>query len=233
VSGPSVSTDDSRQDYETPNEFMIPVKERFGPISFDLAAHAGNKKHPRYFAPEYFTDIGTADELGFKLGVDLEPPSNVTLKKDSKGKTVYKKDQAVYVRKTKNIDPEAYGIDAFEHSWSELSTKFGREHMSGRGGLLWDNCEWADGDRWSARHREEAKKGAHSLLLTHVAISRWFKTNVVGHADIYLLLGRMSFDGKNVYPKDCMLSHYHRDARGKMCLWDWRADLVYQEWEPR
>jgi hypothetical protein len=45
------SGSDSKQDYQTPADFMAAVFARFGPITFDLAAHAGNAQSPHYFAP--------------------------------------------------------------------------------------------------------------------------------------------------------------------------------------
>ncbi len=41
----------SRQDYATPRIFIDAVVERFGPIAFDLAAHAGNHQVPSYYGP--------------------------------------------------------------------------------------------------------------------------------------------------------------------------------------
>lgn len=41
----------SKQDYCTPAEFVARVDERFGRITFDLAANAENKVYPRYFGP--------------------------------------------------------------------------------------------------------------------------------------------------------------------------------------
>ena len=50
--GARISTGkDNKQDYATPADFMAAVTRRFGPIAFDLAAHAGNTKSPNYFAP--------------------------------------------------------------------------------------------------------------------------------------------------------------------------------------
>lgn len=40
----------SKQDYATPPDFMAAVTRRFGPINFDLAAHAENTKHPNFFS---------------------------------------------------------------------------------------------------------------------------------------------------------------------------------------
>jgi len=51
-SGARISTGpDSKQDYETPADFMAAVVARFGPITFDLAAHAENNQSSNYFAP--------------------------------------------------------------------------------------------------------------------------------------------------------------------------------------
>ncbi|MCK9358140.1 MAG: phage N-6-adenine-methyltransferase [Dehalococcoidia bacterium] len=41
----------SRQDYGTPPEFLRAVERRFGPVTFDLAAHAGNSVVPGYHSP--------------------------------------------------------------------------------------------------------------------------------------------------------------------------------------
>lgn len=42
----------SKQDYGTPRNLMRAVWRKFGPHSFDLAAHAENTKHARFFTPE-------------------------------------------------------------------------------------------------------------------------------------------------------------------------------------
>lgn len=154
---------DSRQDYATPLEFIQAVERKFGPIQFDLAAHAGNAKHARYFAP------------------------------------------------TESCDPGAFGLDAFRYNWQDLST-----------GLLWLNPEFNDTGRWASRCALEAGFGAIIALLTPVAITNWFCDYIVGQADVYLLKGRLCFDGKSPFPKDCMLSHFHPQATGAITVWDWR-----------
>ena len=45
------SGSDSKQDYKTQVDLMAAITKRFGPITFDLAAHAANKQSPNYFAP--------------------------------------------------------------------------------------------------------------------------------------------------------------------------------------
>ena len=42
----------SKQDYETPPEFIEAVESRFGKIDFDLAASLSNTKAPRFFSTE-------------------------------------------------------------------------------------------------------------------------------------------------------------------------------------
>lgn len=49
TSGPTVKRHKSKQDHETPQEFVDAVETRFGHITWDLAAQAKNTKHPNYF----------------------------------------------------------------------------------------------------------------------------------------------------------------------------------------
>jgi phage N-6-adenine-methyltransferase len=51
-SGPAIQRHRSRQDFETPQIFMNAVVARFGPISWDLAAHHGTTKHENFFSKE-------------------------------------------------------------------------------------------------------------------------------------------------------------------------------------
>lgn len=46
---PKQKPGESRQDYETPAEFIAAVERRFGPLVGDLAASAENAKHPDFF----------------------------------------------------------------------------------------------------------------------------------------------------------------------------------------
>lgn len=47
--GASLNRGGSKQDYQTPGNFMAAVQKRFGKVIFDLAAHAGNHQHANYF----------------------------------------------------------------------------------------------------------------------------------------------------------------------------------------
>jgi phage N-6-adenine-methyltransferase len=51
-SGPTINKGKSKQDYQTPPEFIEAVVARFGPITFDLAADEKNAQAPNYFTKE-------------------------------------------------------------------------------------------------------------------------------------------------------------------------------------
>lgn len=232
MSGPRVTSGtESKQDYRTPSDLMKKISDRFGPISFDLAAHAGNAQHARYFAPTHFIEQIILDHHpwndedylahGFQPGTDGVEVGYV--KHD-------KKKGYIWEKKTRNDDPKAYAKDAFAHSWASLSRTFGNEHPSGQA-HLWLNCEFNDVTTWSARCLSESREGARITLLTPFTTANWFRDNIAGKADAYPLSGRLSFDGKNVFPKDCMISHYSPDSRGDFFLWDWQDNRICQTWK--
>ena len=201
----------NKQDYATPPEFMEAVTKRFGPIAFDLAAHASNTKSPHYFAPV--------------TGPEGPLP----------------------------LDPEAYGMDAFSHSWAELSKvdflQEGRiSDLQGRKGLLWLNPPFNDIPAWVSRCQNEALLGANILLLTPASVgSNWFVDFIARSADVYLLNGRISFIKGEPYNKDCMLSHFYQNSQNRnavlrnkekvgwgdwrwVSIWDWRNDKILHRW---
>jgi len=229
MSGPRVTSGkDSKQDYITPDNLIEAVTKRFGPIEFDLAAHKANAKHARYFAPKELTvkvelpghDKGFADAAAieatklFFQGADEQKALNA-MKAHGPGK---------HIITVNNYDKGAYAFDAFSQDWAALSSTL-KVHFSApsRPGLLWLNCEWSDVFPWADRCRQEAERGANITLLTPAAVgSDWFRDCIAGRANVYLLNGRASFDGINVYPKDCMISHFWPGADGTTYLWDWR-----------
>jgi len=221
--GARISTGrDSKQDYQSPGDFMEAVVGRFGPITFDLAAHAGNAQSPNYFAP--------------CTGPDGPLPR----------------------------DPRAFGIDAFDHPWAHLSTsRFRREghgpeglrpegwvedplRPDGEHGLLWLNCEFNDIASWAVKCRDEVSCGANILLLTPAAVgSAWF-SDLVPHADTYLLRPRLEFIPGQPFNRDCMLSHFvdpRVRSRGRYAvrrapsaefrlfeIWNWKTDETVHQW---
>lgn len=230
--GPRVTSGtDSQQDCQTPQDFMAAVRKRFGTICFDLAAHKGNAQHPRYFAPREFIHTGTFQQLQKYEG------KLIPLFKDRKNtKPKLNKDkEPLFEKRLENIDPLAYGYDAFSHSWAEISKQYA---IDGEPGLLWLNCEFDDITKWTDRCMEEVQAGANILLLTPLAVSKWYVDNVQPWSDTTQLYGRLCFDGKNPYPKDCMLNHFDPRFKDKLSafgrppkidIWDWRNDKMLCE----
>ncbi len=220
MSGPRVTSGaGSRQDYGTPRAFLDAVERRFGPIQFDLAAHRGNAKHERYFAPAVFVEkvergtvdiaVALADALmarGADAGGTLATVMDQWSRISGKGEV-----------RVANADPGAFGFNAFAHDWKCP-------------GLQWLNCEFADVGPWAAKCALEAKRGANIALLTPAVLANWYRDHIAGVADVYELSGRLSFDGKNVFPKDCRLSHFWPGATGKLCIWEWATDKIHREW---
>lgn len=133
------------------------------------------------------------------------------------------------------VDPAAYGMDAFDHSWDLLSCSLFRN--GGRKGLLWLNCEFNDIPRWTERVRKESETGANILSLTPASVgSVWFDALVASHANVYLFRPRLAFIPGESYNKDCMLSHFvspsDRDNNFPfICTWDWKRDKITHLWQ--
>lgn len=66
----------SKQDYETPWEFIKAVEDRYGPLSIDLAASEANKKAPKWLGLDQGVnslDVDWAEAAGKNLCF-LNPP---------------------------------------------------------------------------------------------------------------------------------------------------------------
>lgn len=234
--GPRVSSgSESRQDYGTPKEFLQAVEQRFGRIAFDLAAHAANAKHERYFAPPAFTvkvaddecSEGELDDLarqltrqGAWLAEALERLHVIDWSKAPR-----KGPKRVAEVTVPNHDDKAAALNSFAQRWHEWTPLKD-------GGLGYLNCEFADIAPWAEKCALEAKAGVRSGLLVPASIgSNWFAEHVAKVADVYSC-GRMSFDGKNVYPKDLMFCNFTRETRDgpRFLLWDWKTDTILYSW---
>lgn len=93
-------------------------------------------------------------------------------------------------------------------------------------GLLWLNPPFGNIAPWARKCHEEAEKGADILLLIPAAVgSNWFQDYVHRKATVYFLNPRLSFDGKNSFPKDCVLAHYFatvKDGSFSYETWRWK-----------
>lgn len=105
-----------------------------------------------------------------------------------------------------------FGIDSFEQDWTKLK------------GLLWLNPPFDNIAPWAEKCRETYLAGKYSrtiLLLTPASIgSNWFKDCVWQRARVFALNGRLCFDGKAPYPKDCMLSVFGLPPGFE--VWKWK-----------
>jgi phage N-6-adenine-methyltransferase len=103
-------------------------------------------------------------------------------------------------------------IDSLKQDWSKLR------------GALWLNPPYAHIEPWAKKCAESAvwsfKPPRRIFLLVPAAVgSDWFARHVFGKARVLLLNGRLSFDGKNPYPKDCCLACY--GEKPGIEIWRW------------
>jgi hypothetical protein len=233
MSGPRVTSgEDSRQDYGTPPNLLAAIERRFGRIEFDLAAHAANHKHDRYFAPidlvETFDpkksdQIAVYESLVAAGGQEDEVRRAVA----QAAADAAAKGDKVTIR-VANHDPNAYALNAFAHNWSELSKM---DPGAGPSWLLFLNCEFSDCEPWAEKFLMEARRGASGVLLTPSSLgSRWCLRHILGKADIYEMRERPSFDGKFPFPKDCIVTHFWPGMTGARHLWDWKRDKLIYSW---
>jgi phage N-6-adenine-methyltransferase len=85
------------------------------------------------------------------------------------------------------------------------------------GELLWLNPPFSDIAPWASKC---ASSGAKIAFLVPASIgSEWFASYVYGKSLVLALRPRLSFDGKNPYPKDCILCIYGEQPG--FSLWKW------------
>jgi hypothetical protein len=225
--GARISTGkDNKQDYATPADFMAAVAGRFGPIAFDLAAHAGNAKSPNYFAPVTGRE-GPLPRDPAAFGMDSFDHSWAELS----CKTF------LNPHHEEMVDVTVPTVDWIGPSQAVGYTTRTKEKVSRpRKGLLWLNCEFNDIPRWTKRVKEESEKGANILSLTPASVgSVWFDELVAPFADVYLLRPRIPFIPGEPYNKDCMLSHFvspsdRDEGFPSICTWNWKADEITHIW---
>jgi len=89
-------------------------------------------------------------------------------------------------------------------------------------GNLWLNPEFANIAPYAKKCGEESvRRVGRILLLTPASVgAEWFAAYVEGKALVLPLRPRLSFDGKNPYPKDTMLSVFGVDPGFK--TWRWK-----------
>jgi phage N-6-adenine-methyltransferase len=99
-------------------------------------------------------------------------------------------------------------------------------------GNLWLNPPFDRIGPWAQKCADTpCGKGRRILLLVPAAVgSNWWRDHVHGTARVLFLNGRLSFDGKNPYPKDCALCVYGEPHGYE--IWSWRVCGVHEGDDP-
>lgn len=98
---------------------------------------------------------------------------------------------------------------------------------SNHGGVLWLNPEFGNIAPWAEKCAANRNRSDWILFLVPASIGTdWFKEHVQHKSIVLGLSPRMSFDGKNAYPKDLMLCCYGFGLSG-FDTWRWKPG-----WEP-
>jgi phage N-6-adenine-methyltransferase len=89
-------------------------------------------------------------------------------------------------------------------------------------GFQWLNPPYENIEVWAAKCAFESTLRAKIFLLVPASVgSEWYKNWVEPYAYVLGLNPRLSFDGKNPYPKDCILAIYNYGLTG-FKTWRWK-----------
>jgi phage N-6-adenine-methyltransferase len=107
--------------------------------------------------------------------------------------------------------------DALAVSWAPLLED----------GWGWLNPPYTDIAPWARRCRETREAGGSVAFLVPASVgANWFRDTVDGHALVLFLNGRLSFDAKGPYPKDCMLALYSPYLLPAYEVWTWSSSAL-------
>jgi hypothetical protein len=210
---------ESKQDYGTPKDFLKAVEERFGVITFDLAAHKGNNVCPNYFAPRHLeatylhgkTDAGELVKSMVNAGADKEEAITAfwMAKGYCEAQNLKKYKISVY-----NYDTGHKGFDSLNQNWNDIPKD---------GGIWWLNPEYSNIDPWANKCYETTKGSSYPTIAFLIPASvgtNYFFDYIDGKAAVKFLNPRLSFDGIAPYPKDLLLAVYGLEP-GYEC-WKWK-----------
>jgi len=118
-----------------------------------------------------------------------------------------------------NAKAPHYFIEAdnsLDQNWSALQ------------GNRWLNPPFCDIGPWAEKcSKTTLPSGDRIFLLVPASVgSNWFHRHVHGKALVLALSPRLSFDGKNPFPKDCMLCVYGRHAGFDVWRWNEKAEAA-------
>lgn len=104
---------------------------------------------------------------------------------------------------------------AFDNPWN-----VGQEN--GVYGWAWCNPPFARIEPWASQAYVEGFRCNIAMLLPAAVGANWWRDWVDRRACVLFLNGRLSFDGKAPYPKDCALLLYGPAVVPGYAVWDWR-----------
>ncbi len=233
MGGPRISSGtDSRQDVATPPELISSLERLLKTkVVFDLAADRMNTRHARYFAPEWFEvkfdPAKLSGDTCTALSEQLEARGALVMEALEAFAAAVRAGVKATIR-VRNHDDVAVGLDTFKHDWLAACV-----YAEGHPGLGWLNPEFSDIGPYAKKCWQEAARGASVALLVPASVGAvWFREHCAGKADVRFLTDRVCFDGKNPFPKDCLIAHYHPAATGLMRFWSWKREQEFGNWEP-
>lgn len=80
--------------------------------------------------------------------------------------------------------------------------------------------------KWMEKCKIESQRGAKIITLTLSSLgSKWYKEHVKGNANVWILEGRMTFEGHtDVYPKELLLCEWGANMNS-LGFWDWKKEI--------
>lgn len=159
-------------------------------------------------------------------GVFVTPDPFIAAVKHRLGITDFVVDLAASASNTKALRFLDEAHDSLAFDWTIYAGR----------GWCWLNPPFNDLRPWVAKCASyipdghyQPSQGLQVALLVPASIGAdWFTDHVEGHADILPLRGRLSFDERGPYPKDCVLALYGNRPKsftGYTRSWDWRKEL--------
>ena len=223
MGGPRVTTGvDSKQDYGTPDLLLDACEARFGGLTLDLAAHCGNTVHDRYLAPKELSLKYDPQKDDWQEVLQVLHAQGGDMEEIRKAIADIRSDGRKGLVTVPNHDTGPVAFDSFSVDWWALQVALG--------GIFWLNPPFTQIPVWAAKCKEAAALGCQVLFLVPAAVgSNWFRDHVVGHAAVYYLNGRVSFNGLAPYPKDCMVCHYGAQHK-RSYVWDWKRGRICHTW---
>ncbi len=90
-------------------------------------------------------------------------------------------------------------------------------------GTLWLNPPFNDIAPWARKCAQSVTQHNCILLLTPASVgSNWFHEYVINKANVLALNPRLSFDSRNAYPKDLILSVFIEVPDQGFKVWKWK-----------